>query len=177
MSEWRIEELRVRIDVFDTTGVAAYMICRGDERFAEVDSLQGAEQIVRDHHAAARLEAAEKEITRLRAAISAARSSLPMWEASVAIERAKRILDDALTPAVTVDTALSWPGEAPLRESEQSEERRVMEEARRCYRCRMDPTEHGGTIYVRVQIDGRWQNVACCRECWDLHHANQGCAE
>jgi len=99
--------------------------------------------------------------------------ALPDAEAKQLHDETEIILD-ARAEGSTVDPALSWPGEAPLSESEQAEERRVMEEARRCYRCRMDPIERGGTIYIRVQIDGRWQNVACCRECWDLHHARQG---
>lgn len=41
----------------------------------------------------------------------------------------------------------------------------------RCYRCGEDPATERGIIYVRVEIDGRWQNVAVCRSCWDSHHA------
>lgn len=35
-----------------------------------------------------------------------------------------------------------------------------------CYRCGKDATTEKGTIYVRRQIDGRWQNVAVCEEHW-----------
>ena len=49
-----------------------------------------------------------------------------------------------------------------------------MSEVAVCYRCDHPASDQlAGTIYVRRQIDGHWQSVPICLECWTLEEPDR----